>query len=208
MLLSPELSPDGRDLVFATLKDGETALWIRPLGSLVATQIPGTEGVSNPHFWSPDSRSIAFPTAGQLKRLDLPGGNPKTLCTLPHGVPGTGGTWNKDGVILFSAAGKIFRVSANGGTPELVIGEDKPNTDTVSRYPIFLPDGHHFLYLKTGTQQGASYSEIFVTSIDGGERMRLTSAESHARYTAAGGGNLIFARDGALVAQSFDAASL
>ena len=87
MLLSPELSPDGRDLVFATLKDGETALWIRPLGSLVATQIPGTEGVSNPHFWSPDSRSIAFPTAGQLKRLDLPGGNPKTLCTLPHVIP-------------------------------------------------------------------------------------------------------------------------
>ena len=207
MLLSPELSPDGRDLVFATVKDGETALWIRPLGSLIATQIPGTEGVSNPHFWSPDSRSIAFPVAGQLKRLDLPGGNPKTLCALPHGVPGNGGTWNKDGVILFSAAGKIFRVSANGGTPELVIGED-PNTDGVSRYPIFLPDGHHFLYLKTGTQQGASYSEIFATSIDGGERTRLTSAESHARYTAAGGGNLIFARDGALVAQSFDAASL
>ena len=114
-LLSPELSPDGRSLVFATVREGTTVLWIRPLGSLTATQIPGTEGVSNPHFWSPDSRSIAFPAAGQLKRLDLPGGNPKTLCKLPFPGTLTGGTWNKDGVILFSSAGKIFRVSANGG---------------------------------------------------------------------------------------------
>src|SRR4029079_14879159 len=59
-LLSPELSPDGRDLVFAALKEGTSALWRRPLGSLTATPIPGTEGVSNPHFWSPDGRSIAF----------------------------------------------------------------------------------------------------------------------------------------------------
>ncbi|HEV8366624.1 MAG TPA: protein kinase [Pyrinomonadaceae bacterium] len=206
-LLSPELSPDGRDLVFAGVKDGTATLWIRPLGSLTATPIPGTDGVSNPHFWSPDSRSIAFPAAGQLKRLDLSGGNPKTLCALPVGPPGNGGTWNRDGIILFSSAGKIFRVSANGGNTELVIGDDK-STDALYRYPIFLPDDHHFLYLKSGTQQGAGYSEIFVTSIDGGERTRLTQADSHALYIAAGGGNLIFARDDALVAQSFDVNSL
>ncbi len=207
-LLSPELSPDGRDLVFAAVKDGMSALWIRPLGSLTATPIPGTEGVSNPHFWSPDSRSIAFPAAGQLKRLDLSGGNPKTLCTLPVGPAGNGGTWNNDGIILFSAAGKIFRVSANGGNPELLIGPDKSNTDAFYRYPIFLPDGHHFVYLKTGSQPGSGDSEIFVTSIEGGERTRLTQAGSHALYSAAGGGNLIFARDDALVAQSFDVNSL
>jgi len=207
-LFSPELSPDGRDLVFAALKEGTPTLWIRPLTSLTATEIPGSEGVTNPHFWSPDSRSIAFPVGGQLKRLDLPGGNPKILCAIPSGTAGVGGTWNKEGVILFSSAGKIFRVSANGGNPELVIGDDKPGSDTLYRYPIFLPDGHHFLYLKTGKQQGVSSSEIFVTSIDGGERTRLTSTESQARYTAAGGGNLVFVRDGALVAQTFDAASL
>ena len=207
-LFSPELSPDGRVLVFAGLKEGSTALWIRPLGSITAIQIPGTEGVTNPHFWSPDSRSIAFPAAGQLKRLDLSGGNPKILCALPSGSQGLGGTWNTDGVILFSSAGKIFRISANGGSPELMIGDDKSGSDTLYRYPIFLPDNRHFLYLKTGTQQGLSYSEIFVTSIDGGEKTRLTPADSHARYTAAGGGNLVFVREGALVAQSFDAPSL
>jgi len=206
-LFSPELSPDGRDLVFAALKEGTPTLWIRPLSSLTATEIPGSEGVTNPHFWSPDSRSIAFPVGGQLKRLDLPGGNPKILCAIPSGTAGVGGAWNRDGVILFSSAGKIFRVSANGGNPELVIGDDKPGSDTFYRYPIFLPDGHHFLYLKTGKQQGVSYSELFVTSIDGGEKTQLTSTESQARYTAAGGGNLVFVRDGALVAQSFDAAS-
>ena len=207
-LLSPELAPDGQNLIFAAVKDSTTALWIRPLGSLTATPIPGTEGVSNPHFWSPDSRSIAFPAAGQLKRLDLSGGNPKTLCSLPVGPAGIGGTWNKDGIILFSSAGKIFRVPANGGNPELVIGEDKSSAEALYRYPVFLPDGHHFVYLKTGTQQGAGYSEIFVTSIDGAERTRLTQANSHARYTEAGGGNLIFVRDDALVAQSFDVNSL
>lgn len=203
-LLSPELSPDGRELVFAAVREGTTTLWTRPLGSITATQIPGTEGVSNPHFWSPDSRSIAFPAAGQLKRLDLSGGTPKILCALPVGPSGNGGTWNKDGVILFSAAGKIFRVSANGGNSELLIGDDKSSPDALYRYPIFLPDDLHFLYLKTGSQQGVSYSEIFVTSIHGGERTRLGPADSHALYTAAGGGNLIFARNGALVAQSFD----
>jgi len=207
-LFSPELSPDGRELVFAALKEGTPALWIRPLASLTATEIPGTEGVTNPHFWSPDSRSIAFPVGGQLKRLDLPGGNPKILCAIPSGRAGVGGTWNNDGVILFSSEGKIFRVAANGGNAELVIGDDKPAVDTLYRYPIFLPDGHHFLYLKTGKQQGVSYSEIFVTSTDGGEKTRLTTADSQARYTAAGGGNLIFVRDASLVAQTFDAASL
>jgi len=207
-LLSPELSPDGRDLVFAAVKEGTSSLWIRPLGSLTATQIPGTEGVSNPHFWSPDSRSIAFPAQGQLKRLDLSGGNPKTLCALLPGPPGHGGTWNKDGLILFSSGGKIYRISANGGSRELVIGDDKSNPDGMYRYPVFLPDGRHFLYLKTATQQGVSSSEIFVTSLDGGEQTRLTPSDSHALYAATGGGNLIYMREGALVAQSFDAASL
>ncbi len=207
-LFTPELSPDGRDLVFAALKEGTPALWIRPLASITATEIPGSEGVTNPHFWSPDSRSIAFPVGGQLKRLDLPGGNPKILCAIPSGSAGVGGTWNKDGVILFSSAGKIFRVSANGGNPELMIGDDRPAVDTFYRYPIFLPDGHHFLYLKTGKQQGVSSSEIFVTSIEGGEKTRLATVDSQARYTAAGGGNLVFVRDGSLVAQTFDATSL
>ena len=169
-LLSPELSPDGRELVFAAVKEGTSSLWLRPLGSLTATQIPGTEGVNNPHFWSPDSRSIVFPALGQLKRYDLSGGNPKTLCPLPAGPAGNGGTWNKDGVILFSSAGKIFRVPANGGNREPVIGDDKSNADGIYRYPVFLPDGRHFLYLKTGTKQGASFSEIFVTSLDGAEK--------------------------------------
>jgi len=186
--------------------ESKTSLWIRPLNSLTATQIPGTENVTGPHFWSPDSRSIAFPAAGQLKRYDLSGGTPKTLC-LMAGSGGQAGTWNRDGVILFSSVGKMFRIPATGGDPQVVIGEEKSNPDAVYRFPFFLPDGHHFPYLKSNTQQGSSTSEIFVASIDGGQSTRLINAESHALYTTAGGGHLIYARDGALVAQSFDASS-
>jgi len=100
---APELSPDGRHLVFIALTEGRRSLWLRPLGSPTAQPLPGTEGVFGVPFWSPDSHSIGFVTGDELRKLDLAGGAPQTLCKLPSAV-GTifDGTWNRDGVILFS----------------------------------------------------------------------------------------------------------
>jgi serine/threonine protein kinase len=209
-LLAPEISPDGQSIVFAALVDGRTSLWLRPLGSLTAQKLPGTEDVNNPHSFSPDSRSIIFTAQGKLKRLELGGGLPRTLCTMPgNGGRGTGGgSSNRQGVTLFTSAGRVYRVASTGGEPELVLGAEQSYLDVYYRWPYFLPDGNHFLFLKTFVQQGSGSSEIYVGSLAGKQATRLFAADSHAIYTPAGGGYLLFARDGALFTQSFDAEGL
>jgi len=66
-----KLSPDGRSLAFTT---GDR-LWIRPLNSLEARPLAGTEGASQ-LFWSPDSQFLAFFAQGKLKKVATSGGPP------------------------------------------------------------------------------------------------------------------------------------
>jgi serine/threonine protein kinase len=198
---SPELSPDGRHLVFAAVVEGRRSLWLRPLGSLTAQPLPGTEGVSGPPFWSPDSRSLGFAVGGELRKLDLAGGAPQTLSKLPSGVGSStfGGTWNRDGVILFSGLAGIYRVAATGGEPSLALHSDPPG---LYQYPVLLPDGRHFLVRRSSTQ---GTPEIHLATLDRPETTRLLAADSQARYA---NGHLLFARAGALHAAPFDADSL
>ena len=123
---SSALSPDGRYLVFgAAPGSGQSALWLRPLDSLAARPLPGTEGGNLP-FWSPDSKSIAFFADGKLKRIELAGGGTVNLCDAD--VAGFGaavsGTWNRDGVILFGGSAGLSRVAASGGPPVPVTKAD------------------------------------------------------------------------------------
>jgi len=198
-IVAPELSPDGRNLVLVAITEGRTSLWLRPLGSLTAQRLPGTEDIFGLPFWSPDSRSIGFAAGGELKKLDLAGGAPQTLCKLPTGVSTFGGTWNRDGVILFFSLAEIYRVPATGGEPVLALGSDQT---TFYRWPVFLPDGRHFL-VRRAPIQGAA--EIHLAALDSQETTRLLPADSQARYT---NGHLLFARAGALLAAPFDAGSL
>jgi serine/threonine protein kinase len=111
--LSFAISPDGRRLVFVASGNGPSRLWLRPLDETSAQPLAGTEAASYP-FWSPDSRSVGFFAGGKLKRVDIGGGLPQTLA---NAILGYGGTWNADGVILFSTAPSnvILRVVASGG---------------------------------------------------------------------------------------------
>ena len=198
-ITAPELSPDSRNLVFIATTEGRRSLWLRPLGSLTAQPLPGTEGVYGFPFWSPDSRLLVFATGGELKKLDLAGGAPQTLCKLPGGTGIVGGTWNRDGVILFSGFTGIYRVPATGGEPALALRSDQT---AFYRWPAFLPDGRHFVVHRTPTQ-GAT--EIHLAALDSQETTRLLVADSQARYA---NGHLLFARAGALLAAPFDANSL
>jgi eukaryotic-like serine/threonine-protein kinase len=208
-LRSAEISPDGRTLVFAAAVGNQNHLWARPLNSLTAQMLPGTEGVTNAHFWSPDSRSIGFPDRdGKLKRVELAGGAPQTICALTdpeRGVPT--GTWNQDGVILFSDNGRVYRVPATGGERVLVLGSDPSNQEALYRNPSFLPDGRHFLFTRV-PREGAA--EIHLAALDRQETTRLLAADSQVRYAASATGNgyLLFVRAGSLLAQPFDADSL
>jgi Tol biopolymer transport system component len=203
------ISPDGRNLVISAPNEGHAQLWLRPLDSFTERVLPGTENIAGFPFWSPDSRSIAFATGGKLKKIDLADGTVQSICDIPFGDRrGFDGTWNRDGTILFFIGGTtIYRVPATGGQPAPIPGMDS-RQDVLLRWPQFLPDGKHFLYLATTSQQSAS--EVFVASLDGKESKHLLTAQSSAMYTGSpnGGGYLLFARDGALLAQPFDGRNL
>jgi serine/threonine protein kinase len=190
----PAVSPDGRRVAFVATKDGVNQIWVRPIESLDAQPVAGTEDGSQV-FWSPDNRSIGFSAGGKLKTVDVSGGPVQTVCETPSLF--RGGTWNRDGVILFgSLAGGIFKVSASGGQPASVTTPDA-HGESAHRFPAFLPDGRRFLYAAFPS------SAIWIGSIDGGPATRLMTSESQAQYASPG--YLLFTRQAALLAQPFDA---
>ena len=143
------LSPDGLRIAFvARGEDGKQMLWVRALDALTAQPLAGTDDASRP-FWSPDSRFLGFFSSGKLRKIEANGGPPQTLCDASSG---RGGAWSEEGTILFtpSATDVIYRVSSAGGAPVAVTELDAKNGETSHRYPAFLPDGVHFLFLVEG----------------------------------------------------------
>jgi eukaryotic-like serine/threonine-protein kinase len=199
------LSPDGTRLVFSAQSvEGRTTLWMRPLNSLATQELAGTENASFP-FWSPDGQWIGFFADGKLKKVPASGGSVQVICDAPLG---RGGTWNAQGVIVFtpSTVDPLFRVSANGGTPTPVTQLDASLGETTHRWPDFLPDGVHFLYL--GRQFSlAKPSAIYVGSLDSLSHKKIRDGFTEAHYAAPG--YLVFGREhGTLFAQRFDLSSL
>jgi Tol biopolymer transport system component len=194
------VSPDGSQLVYvATAPEGGQRLWLRPLATLDARPIAGTEGAASV-FWSPDGRSIGFFAGTKLKRLDLASGTPVTICEALAGG-GKSGTWGAGGQILFAPVQgeAIYRVSDSGGTPETLLRPDRARGETRYCWPWFLPDGERFLFV--------------MRIVDGEGRLMLSEpgksprtvmpVESAVQYS--GLGTLVFVRDGVLLAQPFDA---
>ena len=195
-----DVSPDGRLLVYAAAP-GPTdvmSLYVRPLGSVAPRHLPGTDGAAQP-FFSADSRSIGFVSAGRLKKVEVSGGPPQELC---EAAGFYGGTWNAEGTILFGTAQGLFRVSAQGGKPEPV--SSVSSEEMGHFWPSFLPGGRRFLYT-AWTQQGDKRA-IFAGELGSKEKTRVAAGESNAAYTASG--HLVFHRAGAVYAQRFDAGKL
>ncbi|HLV97023.1 MAG TPA: protein kinase [Candidatus Acidoferrales bacterium] len=204
----PVLSPDGKQLVFAA-KDssGKELLWLRPLDALTAQPLKDTEGASVP-FWSPDSRSIGFFVPGKLFRTDLASGGAQIIC---NAASGRGGTWNSQGVIVFAGSvyGGLDQVPAAGGTPAPIAHLVTSRGQFSQRWPVFLPDGRHFLYFYSENSTSALNGEatgIYVGSLDGQTPKFLLHSESDALYASPG--YLLFLRNTTLMAQRFDAKAL
>ena len=169
-----QLSPNGRMLAFSATQGGRRQIWLRPIDSLAAQVLPGTEDATY-MFWSPDSTFLGFFVPGKLKKIALSGGPPQTLC---DAADGRGGTWNSDGVIVFTPGpgAPLARVSAAGGTPGFITKLSAP--DEVHRYPLFLPDQNHFLFSRNNA--GPQMNGIYVGSLDGTAPVRILSDESSA----------------------------
>ena len=192
------VSPDGTKLAFVAIDSaGHPTLWLRDLDSRTAWQLPGTDDAAAP-FWSPDSRFVAFTDRASLKKIDITGGPPQIIVDSP--AIG-GGTWNREGVILFAAAtfgGPILRVSAAGGA---AMPMPTPTTPGGCAWPRFLPDGRHFLFLSR--TQNPPAGAIYLGSLDSNQTKLIVNSNSMAEYSPPG--YLLFIRAGALMAQSFDA---
>ena len=196
------LSPDGRTLTMVaySAQANNYVLWTYEIGGQRTTSLEGTQGASYP-FWSPDGKSIGFFADGKLKRVDMSGGQVQVLCDAPNG---RGGAWNRDGVIVFTpnSFGGLSRVSAAGGSPVEMTKPDASRSESSHRWPVFLPDGKHFLYLGTNFAGLLGNNAIFLGSLDSQERRFLVSTSANAAYAEPG--YLLYMRDKTLVAQLFD----
>jgi serine/threonine protein kinase len=202
--LSPaslEVSPDGHRITFVAVgADRRSLLWVRSLDTLAAQPLAGTEGVARA-FWSPDSRFLGFFSDGKLKKIDATGGPPITLCDSGAGV---GGTWSRDGVIVFAPKTNsgFQKVSASGGVPTAATA--LAEGEVGHRRPFFLPDGRHFLYYAAGS--ATTGGPVYVSSLDSAERKFLINSDSvNVVYSQ---GHLLFVRETTLMAQPFDARRL
>jgi Tol biopolymer transport system component len=199
----PVLSPDGNTLAFTAIdQQGKNGLWVRPMNSVEAHALVGTDDAIFP-FWSPDSRSVGFFVDGKLKTIDVNGGSAVVVC---DALLGRGGAWGASGVIVFSPGpiGPLMRVNASGGSPVDITKLDTKQHSS-HRWPFFLPDGKHFLYLALNHDRAQSGNDaIYYASLDGRENKLLLRTQSSAVYA---GGFLLFARGDQLMAQALDPAS-
>ncbi|MGH9368383.1 MAG: protein kinase domain-containing protein [Thermoanaerobaculia bacterium] len=198
------ISPDGTRLAFTGEDEtGKSLLWLRPLDSFKSQPLAGTENGGLP-FWSPDGRYIAYFASGKLKRIEAAGGSPLAL----YDVDGVGGAWGPGGDILFAApTGPIYRLPASGGKAVAVTKLDEARHETSHRYPFFLPDGRHFLYVAlnlAGSPQDEA-NRLHVGSLDSSPGKPLMPLSSNPVYSQ---GYVLFIRggtnSGSLLAQAFD----
>ena len=193
------ISPDGQRVAFiATNTEGKHLLWVRPLDSLTAQPLAGTEGAASP-FWSPDSRLIGYFANRKLFKVDASGGHPQVLCDVGEI---SGGAWGREGVILFGGLEGLYKISAQGGTPALAT-KVSPKEEA-HRWPCFLPDGRHFVYL--GDADTTEEHHIRVGSLDSQDSQILFGAIS--RVVFAPPGYLLYVNQRTLVTVPFDVSSL
>ena len=176
------LSADGTMLTFIA-PDPVSELpmvWVQRIGSDFATPIAGTQGASYP-FWSPDAQSVAYFANGKLWKVPAAGGNAQALAPA---VSGRGGSWGSRNIIAFAPAATagIYRVNADGtGLAPLTNDLLKNSGADNHRWPLFLPDGNHFLYWsgRFNNLKDEPSTGVFLTDLDAREGKMLMRCHSN-----------------------------
>ncbi|HEU5182428.1 MAG TPA: protein kinase [Candidatus Polarisedimenticolia bacterium] len=208
------ISPDGRKVFFAAEREDQACIYLRALGSETATPLPEIENpttgpgsgafIGGAVFWSPDSRYLGYATvAGKLNKIPAGGGEPTKICNVKWA---RGASWGSQDQIVFAPApeGPLYAVPAAGGQPTQVTELDAARHQTSHRFPSFLSDGEHFVYV--ALPGGPDGMEIFAGSLKSKTAKKILNADSAAVYAEPG--YLLFRREGKILAQPFDAGRL
>jgi eukaryotic-like serine/threonine-protein kinase len=198
------LSPNGSLFAYVSPDEntGIPMLHLQPVGSPDTRVLPGTEGATYP-FWSPDSEYIAFFGNGKLQKLAVAGGSPQALTKV---WSARGGSWGRRNVIIYEpdSGSPIWRINADGSDAEPVTDKLLKADEQSHRWPVFLPDGNHFLFWagNFGGSKDDQQSAIYLSSLDGKEKTRVIAAHSS---FALDSGHLYYADDaGHLVSVPFN----
>ena len=191
-------SPDGFNIVYTANEQ----LYLRMMSALESNPITGTDDRPEGPFFSPDGQWIAYFSIGdlQLKKIALSGGAPVTICDSPDPA-NFGASWSADDTIVFGRPEGVFRVSANGGTPELIV-EAEAGEQVYG--PQVLP-GDEWVLFSTTTGAGVTRwdeAQIVVQSVTSGERRVLVEGGSDALYLPTG--HLVYALEDVLYGVVFD----
>jgi serine/threonine-protein kinase len=197
------LSPDGSRIVFITgYQTANQRLAVRRLDQPNNMSLPGTEGAEGP-FFSPDGKSVGFFADGKLKKTDVEGGTPVTLCDAPRP---RGGSWGDDGNIVFAPTnqGGLSRVPSSGGVPQPVTQSERTRGDDSQRYPQVLPGAESVLFMAGLDPKGEG--SIDLESFKTGKRKTLIESGAYSRYLPSG--HLVYMHRNTLFAAPMDAARL
>jgi Tol biopolymer transport system component len=200
---SAVISPDGTRVVYVASRGGRTQLFQRFMNSVDPVPIAGTTNAVGP-FFSPDGQWVAFFADGQLKKVNLAGGPPVTLCEAPVGL---GGSWGPGDVIAFAAGtgSGLSRVAAAGGTPQRLTTLDVAQGEFSHRWPQWLTDGETVLFT-VGTSGSWSDAQIVAHSVTTGKRTMLLRGGTNPHYLS--NGSLLYAQNGRIMSVALDASSL
>jgi Tol biopolymer transport system component len=175
------LSVDGSMLVFVSPADNSELpmLYVQRVGATDVRPLPGTEGASYP-FWSPDNAYVGFFANGKLQKISVTGGTPQFLANV---LSARGGSWGSRNVIIYApdAGGPLWRVNPDGTGARSLTDHIIDKGEDTHRWPVFLPDGNHFLFWGGGfgdTKTDHS-SGIFVSSLDAKDKRLLINCHSN-----------------------------
>ena len=170
------LSSDGTRFVYSA----NNQLYLRAMDQTEATPVRGTDGGARSPFFSPDGEWVGFYTNGRLKKVAIRGGAPVRLC---EATALWGARWEADDTIVFGQPEGIMHVSADGGTPEVLIPLE--GTEKVGHGPQVLP-GEKTLLFTLGDGANWEDAQIVVHSLETDERKVLIEGGRDARYVPTG----------------------